>query len=111
VTAGVAATVLDAAARVSSARSERALRQAVDRFVGGLSLLPDARPGALDRDEIRKIRAAAELVVAHIEELLDTIQGMSAQRLVSAIYEIRRLLEELDRWERHFSAPAAGALR
>jgi hypothetical protein len=104
VIASVVANTLDAAARACQARSERALRRAVDSFVGRLSVVPDAAPGALSRDDTQKIREASEAVIDHIELLLDTAPGLPAQPLVSAVYEIRRLLEALAVWERHFPA-------
>ena len=100
--AGVTTDVFEAAARARDARTDRALRQAVDHFVRAMSFVPDAAPGALSTEDVRKIRATAESVIGLIEARVERIPLASAQRLVSAVYEIQRLLEELDRWQRHF---------
>ncbi len=92
-----------AAARVFDARTTRALRRAVigyERVLGGI---PDEPANSVSAGQARAIGALTEDVIDLIEaRVADTADDRQAQPLATAVYELRRLLEEIGTWRHHY---------
>jgi hypothetical protein len=101
---GSASHAAQLAADVTAARHKHAFETAVHAFVTFLSGVPDSAAGEWTREGLSLVRARAEDVVEAIEQRLEAAggSGHAEQRLAESIYGIRRALEEIDRWERHF---------
>jgi hypothetical protein len=93
-----------AAERVLKSGPGRPLVQAVQEFVTKLEALPDAGPSEHTREELVLTRDLAECVVTEIENRIGGGNGAPRmeQELAGAVYAIRRALEGIHRWERHF---------
>jgi hypothetical protein len=107
---GVILAIRQSAEAALANRHGRSFIKAVRAFVAGLGLLPDAAPTECSRDTLMNIRDLANRVVDEIEDRLeDDDDSLATQReLAGAIYRIRRTLEEIDLWERHFLRPPGG---
>jgi hypothetical protein len=93
-----------AAGDALSASRRRALSAAVDQFVDCLRRIPDGSPKDLEPGDLATVRTLAEDVIAKIEgDLEKDDSGGAAKDLAEDIYDIRAALEELDRWQRHYS--------
>lgn len=81
-----------------------ALRHAVRDFVDLLTVVPDYPATEFSTDEIGALRARAEEVIARIEQRVSTTDDSATAQLelVGAVYEIRKRLEQIDQWRRHF---------
>ena len=100
----VVAGAIDAAARVRDAGHLRAFKHAVNDFVGLLATVPDESAGSATTGGVRALQSLAEDVIDRIEErVVDIPHASDAQELVSSVYEIRRLLEEVSRWQQHYA--------
>jgi len=71
-------------------------------FVRLLSTVTDYPVTDFSADGIGALKTLAEDVIEHIEVWLSTNASPADQQLASAVYEIRRLLEEIDRWRHHY---------
>jgi hypothetical protein len=90
---------------VRQARHHRALEYEAAAFTRLLATVPDHHaPGALGMDAIARLRELAESVIVEIERCVRSRQSSDAAQvhLVSWVYDIRRELEEIDRWSRHY---------
>jgi hypothetical protein len=98
------ARVTELAKAVAAAPHERALAKAVRPFVAFLQTIPDSAAAEWSHDSLAAVRNASEDVVEAIEQLLERTEaaGASERRLAEQIYAIRRALENIDHWERHF---------
>jgi hypothetical protein len=98
------ARITELAETVAAATSERALAKAVRPFVAFLQTIPDSAAVEWSHDGLALVRKASEDVVETIEQLLERTEaaGSSERKLAEDIYAIRRELENIDRWERHF---------
>lgn len=95
---------VQAASRVRDAEHPRAFKHAVRDFVQALSLVPDEVAGSVPADGQRVLQSMGQDVIDLIEErVADTPSASDAQELVSSVYEIRRLLEEVHRWRQHYA--------
>lgn len=92
------------ATRVRGADGTRVLRHAVSEFIRVLGSVPDEPAHSLSNADVHTIQLLGEDVIRVIEERVgDEAQFAEAQSLVSAVYEIRRLLEEANRWHGHYA--------
>ena len=89
---------------VLTASHSHAFEKAVHGFVQVLATVPDYPPAMISDDAVRALLALSEQVIEQIEQRIITQQdGASGQRdIVEAVYEIRRVLEDIDRWRRHY---------
>ena len=89
---------------VRRATHRHAFQRAVGAFVQLLTTIPDYAPREFSSDAIAVLCSLAEGVITHIEERLST--GRDPERvkvdLAEAVYDIRRALEEIDTWHRHY---------
>lgn len=98
------AAAIDAAGRVRDAEHLRPFKHAVGDFVQLLGAVPDEPAGTVSSDEARVLQSLGQDVIDHIEERIpDIASATDAQMLASSVYEIRRLLEEVTRWRRHYT--------
>jgi hypothetical protein len=98
------ADAVDMASRVRDAEHFRPFRQAVSEFVRVLGTVPDEGTGTISSDEARILQALSQDVIDYIEErVCCTPSAADAQALVSSVYEIRRLLEEVNLRRRHYA--------
>lgn len=87
-----------------SATKRRALAVAVEQFVDCLRRIPGGAPKDLPRGGLATVKTLAEDVIKRIEsDLEQDDSGGPARELAEDVYDIRAALEEIDRWERHFS--------
>ena len=73
-------------------------------FVGALAHVPDFPAAEFTTLEIEHLSATAEQVIEAIERRLENSRDRVAtqQELAESVYEIRRELEEITRWRRHY---------
>ena len=101
---GIVAQAVDAAARARDARHLRAFKHAVSDFIRAIGSVPDEGAGTVSPDNGRMLQSLGQDVIDLIEErVADAESGGDAQALVSAVYEIRRLLEEVNRFRQHYA--------
>ena len=102
--AGIVADAVDAVAQVRDARHLRAFKHAVAAFTRAVGSVPDEGAEAVTSDQGRMLQLLGQDVIDLIEErVADALHGGDAQALVSAVYEIRRLLEEVHRFRLHYA--------
>ena len=100
----IVASVVGTASGVRDAHTGRALNHAVNEFIRVLGSVPDEPVDAVSLDDAKLIQSLGDSVIERIEgHVEDTRNASQAQALVSAIYEIRRLLEEVNRWKQHYT--------
>jgi hypothetical protein len=103
-TAGIVADAVDAAGRVRDAGHLRPFKRAVSDFVRVLGAVPDEGADTVSNDDVRVLLGLGQDVIDRIEaRVTDTSSAADAQTLVRAVYEIRRLLEEVSQWRRHYA--------
>ena len=73
-------------------------------FVGALAHVPDFPAAEFTPLEIEQLSATAEQVIEAIERRLENSKDRVAtqQELAESVYEIRREMEEITRWRRHY---------
>jgi len=81
-----------------------AFAKAVGRFVQVLATVPDHPPETVSDDTVSRLLSLSEQVIEQIEQRINTEKDGAAvqQDIVGAVYEIRRVLENIDRWRRHY---------
>jgi hypothetical protein len=81
----------------------RAFVAAVTRFVQLLATVPDHPSRELSADSVAALSGLAESVISRIESRVSTANDPGAVQvdLIASVYDIRRDLEEIDRWRRH----------
>jgi hypothetical protein len=91
---------------VAAAHRGRRFEDAVAAFTGLLETVPDYGPTELAASDITELTQLAEVVIRLIEARLDARHdGAGVQRdLAEAVYCIRRQLEQMDVWRRHYLA-------
>lgn len=96
------AVAISGAVRRSTRR--RAFHREVEAFAQLLAAVPDCSPREFANEEIAVLRSLAEDVIASIEERLSA--GGDSEHvkvyLAEAVYDIRRALEEMHIWRRHY---------
>lgn len=92
--------------RLRDARTIHAFEHALGDFVRLLGGVPDAVVSEVSDEDVAVLRNLSEEVIDHIEAWVGrgTVHGVREQTLISRLYEIRRLLEEIHLWRRHFSS-------
>ena len=96
------------AAAVATATHERDILKAVRSFLRFLQGVPDSAPAEWSHESLARLGKTSEDVVAAIERAIEGAgkAGSSARTLAEEIYAIRRALEGIDHWERHFLGSA-----
>jgi hypothetical protein len=103
-TSHIVADAAKAAFRVRDAGHLRRFRHAVNDFVEVLAMVPDEATGAVSNEGVHTLETLGQDVIDRIEErVADIASAGDAQELVSDVYEIRRLLEEAQRWRQHYA--------
>ena len=102
--AAFVADVVTSAGRVRDARHFREFRHALSDFIRLLGSAPDDGPDALTSDGAHILQSLGDDVIDCIEQrIIDTANAADAQKLAGSVYEIRRLLEEVNRWRQHYT--------
>jgi hypothetical protein len=93
-----------AAQGLSSDASGRTFRRLLEDFVNAMARVPDHPGGDFTSVEVEHLSATAEHVIAAIERRLDGSDEGSGtrQELTECIEDIRRNLEAIGRWRRHY---------
>jgi hypothetical protein len=81
-----------------------AFLKSVRDFVAALSRVPDCPADTFSSVEIAQLSSAAERVILTIEARIESAQDRSGvrQQLAESIDDVRRELDEVSRWRRHF---------
>ena len=96
--------VAQAASVVRDADHVKGFSHAVREVIRVLGEVPDEPAGSMTSDDMRALQLLGPDVIDRIEERVPDIhKAADAQELVSAVYEIRRLLEEASRWRQHYA--------
>jgi hypothetical protein len=95
---------ISAAAEGLSSASGRTFLKLMREFVAALAHVPDFPAAEFSTLEIEQLSATAEQVIEAIERRLENNRDKVAtqQELAESVYEIRRELEEITRWRRHY---------
>ena len=95
---------ISAAAEGLSSASGRTFLKLMREFVGALAHVPDFPAAEFTPLEIEQLSATAEQVIEAIERRLENSKDRVAtqQELAESVYEIRREMEEITRWRRHY---------
>ena len=102
--ASLVTQAVEAGGRVRDAGSSRAFKHAVNDFVRVLGLVPDEGAGALSSDDGHLLQSIGDHVIETIEErVAGALDRGDRQLLVESVYEIRRLLEEVNRFRHHYA--------
>jgi hypothetical protein len=99
-----------AAQELMSTASSRSLRQLAREFVDALARVPGYPAAEFSPLEIEQLSSTAEHVIAAIERRIDDEDDQSSarQELAETIYDVRRNLEEISRWRRHYLQSSTG---
>lgn len=89
---------------LSNARSGRAFVADVERFVAFLGSVPDNKASEITDSLVTSVGLVADQIVDRIENRIDSAKDKPAvrQRLASSIYDVRRNMEQLEQWHRHY---------
>ena len=84
--------------------SGRSFMKSITKIVDALSRVPDCSSTAFSSQDIARLQLAAEQAIAAIEVRIETgdDNGTVQLEMARAIYELRRELEEIDRWRQHY---------
>jgi hypothetical protein len=98
------AKVAELADTILTTKASHAFAKAVGTFVQALATVPDYPAATFSDDAVSRLLSLSEQVIEQIEQRLNTEQDRAAvqQDIVGAVYEIRRVLENIDRWRRHY---------
>jgi hypothetical protein len=103
-TADIMLQAVDAAAQLNDAHWGRPFEHAATRFTQLLGSVPDCEAHEVPDADVRALQRIAEDVIDRIEARIDTGADSAAiqRALAGRVYEIRRLLEEVYEWRRHY---------
>ena len=89
---------------VLATEPSHAFAKAVGNFVQALATVPDYPSATFSDDAVARLLSLSEQVIEQIEQRINTEKdGAPVQQdIVGAVYEIRRVLENIDRWRRHY---------
>lgn len=89
---------------LSATRRGRAFVTGVERFVAHLSAIPDNGIAEMTEAALATASREADRIVERIEQRIASGGDSDAikQRLATGIYDVRRTLEECERWFRHY---------
>jgi hypothetical protein len=78
----------------------------VERFVAYLGAMPDNRASDITESVVASVRREADRIVDCIEKRLEHGGDRSSvqQKLASSIYDVRRNMEQVELWFRHYRA-------
>jgi len=95
---------IEAAHAIGHAHGGRRFAAAVGQFAETLASVPDYTPADVPSGTIPLLKALAEDVIVQIERRIDAGRDRAVvQRdLAESVYDVRRGLEEIDRWQRHY---------
>jgi hypothetical protein len=98
------AKAAELAETILTTKHSHAFAKAVEKFVQVLATVPDYPPATFTDDAVATLLGLSEQVIEQIEQRVSTEQdGASVQQdIVSAVYDIRRVLENIDLWRRHY---------
>jgi hypothetical protein len=103
-TVDIVGRALEVHRKIQQATGGRTMDGAVREFVHTLTLIPDCAPSEISSDQIEVLRGLAESVIEQIEaRLAQGSRPQVEQDLAAGVYAIRRALEEIDRWQRHYA--------
>ena len=76
----------------------------VERFVAYLGAMPDNRVADITESMVASVRREADRIVDCIEQRLEQGGDRSSvqQKLASGIYDVRRSMEQIELWFRHY---------
>jgi hypothetical protein len=94
---------VEAASRVRDARGPRTFTHAVADFIRLVGEVPDECGPGLSAEDARLIQALGDDVIERIEQHVGEAFPAQARSLVGDVYEIRRLLEEVDHARHHYA--------
>jgi hypothetical protein len=102
---GTIAIAVDIITRLRDAQTLHAFERSLSEFTRLLGSVPDAAVSELSSQDLAVLRTLSEEVIERIEERAarGAVRSASQQSLISRLYEIRRLLEEIYTWRQHFS--------
>ena len=102
--ADVTAKATELAETIRTTKHGHAFEKAVEGFVRVLATVPDCSPAVFSDDAVGLLLGVSEQVIAQIEQRIDTQQDSASvqQDIVEAVYEIRRVLEDIDLGRRHY---------
>ena len=102
-TADAIANIIDAVTHVRDAGAHHSFEHAVNQFAQLLGRVPDTEPADVSVEAIGLLQTFSEEVIECIEARVEraAVCGPHEQMLISRLYEIRRLLEEIHRWRHH----------
>ena len=94
----------EAAHGLSPDVSGKTFQKLTREFVSALAQVPDWPAADFTPVEIEQLSTTADDVIAMIEQRIEAGADRPAvqQDLAATIYDIRRNLEEISRWRRHF---------
>jgi hypothetical protein len=89
---------------VTNTEPGRSFRKRIRDFVDELARVPDHTATEFSPLEIEQLSSKAEHVIAAIERQIEDAgaDGGARQDLNEAIDDVRRQLEEINRWRRHY---------
>jgi len=85
--------------------SSRRRQRAITNFIAGLRTIPDGPHDQASSDQIVALQSLAERVIERIEDRLSEASDRAGVQLglAESVYSIRRSLEEVEYWRRHYS--------
>jgi len=85
--------------------SHRAFTHKLAHIVGILGTIPDASPLHFTKDDLVRLRELAEETVEAVERRIESggDDEKAQQQLAGTVYEIRRRMEAVEIWFRHFA--------
>jgi hypothetical protein len=94
----------DTAAALSAADSGWRFVNSITKLIHALSCVPDYSSPVFSSEQIAKLESAGVQAIAAIEDRIET--GDDAERIqlqmANAVYKLRRELEYVDSWRRHY---------
>jgi hypothetical protein len=102
---GIVAAAVEIGRNIRSNRHMRRFQAAATNFAGLLGGVPDCAAGEVGDEEVDRLARVASEVIDAIELRVDddTLRESDKLELVTVVYRIRRHLEELEYWRRHYS--------
>jgi hypothetical protein len=89
--------------QIQQAQGTAALEEDVSAFVEVLECFPDYPATTFSPASLQRVQDQAEGVIETVERTVqDSPDDRRSQRLVAHIYAIRRAVEEIDRWQKHY---------
>ena len=103
----VIASAVELSEAIRGAGRQHSFDKTVAGFVQLLATVPDYPATEFSQDGIGTLKATAEAVIISIEARIEKGEGSATdeRHMAEGVYEIRRLLEEIDRWRRHYLQP------